>query len=168
MPSTAFGAARWLLRLGFFMVMLSGWTLQDRSGRCRGPQGNSLETLRLGIARTLRSWALQGYSAVEHCQDILCASARGWSLCYCWDTLCLGTAGILYSTVQYCKGILRLGIAGETLRLGTGILCCWHCRHTPQLGNGWMICSWALHGGRGEHRLNNLTVREGEWLLRRL
>ena len=67
--------------------------------------GHCRDTLQLGIAGILGTWALQGYFAVGHCRDtwwlgtagILCGWAlQGYSLVgHCGDTSWLGTAGIL-------------------------------------------------------------------------
>ena len=97
-------------RLGFFMVMLSGWTLQDRLGRCRGPQGTAWK---------LCGWALQGHRAVGTAR-ILCRRALpGYTLCFrarlvtvlllgyamfgnCWDTVLCGSVLQGYSAVGHC------------------------------------------------------------------
>ena len=77
------------------ILILCGWA----------PVGHCRDTLQLGTAGILCSWALRGYLVDEHCRDTLrLGSVRilcGWALQgysavrHCRDTLRPGTAGIL-------------------------------------------------------------------------
>ena len=108
----------------------------------------------------LCGWALQGYSAVAHCSD-------GWALQGC-------------SKAGHCRDPLRLGLRILCLGDMQGISAVWAlrgylvvghsvaaCRHT----RGWALreyvaiehCSQAPGGGRGHHRLSNLTTPQRGW-----
>ena len=115
------------------------WALQEYPavavGRCR-------DVLRLGTAGILGGWALQGYFAVGHCRDT------------CW----LGTAGIFCGWAL--QGYLVVGHCRDTLRLGTaGILCGLALQAYVAIEH----CSQAPGGGRGQHRLYNLTTPLRGW-----
>ena len=100
------------------------------------------DTLRLGTARILRGWALQGYSAVGHCKD------TSWL-----DTWWSVTARILCawalqgnSAVRHCQDTWWL----DTWWLGTArILCGWALQEYVAI-EYWSL---APGGGRGQHRL---------------
>ena len=69
--------------------------------------GHCRDTVWLGAAGVLGGWALQGYSAVGHCADILrLGTARYFAAGQCRDTWWLDTAGIL------CGWAHPLSIAG--------------------------------------------------------
>ena len=78
----------------------------------------------------------------------------GWALQgysavgHCRDTWWLGTARILWLGTE------------DTLRLGTaGILCGWALQEYVAIEH----CSQAPGGGRGQHRLENLTTPQRGW-----
>ena len=90
----------------------------------------------------LCAWALQRYSAVGHCRDTwwlgIARIPCGWAL-----------QG--YLVIGHCRYILRLG----TARI--------FCRWAPQEHVAMEHCRQAPGGGRGQHRLKNLTSPQPGW-----
>ena len=120
-------------------------------------------TMGLGTAGMLCCWALQEYSAVAvgHCRNVLRSGTAE-----CRDTLRLGTAGIPggwalqgYSAVGHCRDTCSWALQGYFV-VG-------YRRDAWWSGTAGMLrdgrCSQAPGGGRGQHRLSNLTTPLRGW-----
>ena len=95
--------------------------------------------LGLVTAGTLCGWALQGYSAVEHCRDTWVGQ--------CKDTLWLGTAGIL------CCGWALQGYLGWAVQGHSAV---GHCRDTLRLGAAGILGGWSLKSASSRARTTSI------------
>ena len=121
--------------------------------------GHCRDTLQLGTAGILCSWALQENFALGHCED----------------TLQLGTAGILcgwslqgYFAVGHCRDTLRMGTEGYLGWALQGYSAVGHCKDSFWLGPTGIFGGWSLKSASSRARTtftlksDNPTARVGK------